>query len=91
MYRHNAGTDNSPTYDEIKLTEVKAIYDTPVEKEAIELRSNTAYASRPEMIDIQNNTAYASRPEMIDIQNNTAYASRPEMIDIQNNTAYGQI
>ena len=45
-------------YDEIKLTEVIPIYDTPVEKEAIELRTNTAYASRPEMIDIQNNTAY---------------------------------
>ena len=43
MYRHNTGTDNSPTYDDIKPTEVIPIYDTLVEREAIELLTNTAY------------------------------------------------
>ena len=44
IYRHNTGIDNSPTYDEIKLTEVIPIYGTPVEREVIELHTNTAYA-----------------------------------------------
>ena len=62
IYRHNTGTDNSqPTYDEIKPTEVIPIYDTPVEREAIELHTNTAYdrpVIRQEIINIHDNTAY---------------------------------
>lgn len=59
-YRHNSGTDNCPTYDEIKQP-TAVIYDTPVEKKAIELHTNTAY-DRPvfkqEIINIDDNTAY---------------------------------
>ena len=62
IYRHNTGTDNSqPTYDEIKPTEVIPIYDTPVEREAIELHTNTAYdrpVIRQEIINIHDNSAY---------------------------------
>ena len=60
-YRHNTGTDNSPTCDEIKPTEVIPINDTLVEREVIELHTNTAY-DRPVIIDkeinIHDNTAY---------------------------------
>ena len=62
MHRPNTGTDNIPTYyDEIKSTEVIPIYDTPVEREAIELHTNTAYdrpVIRQEIINIHGNTAY---------------------------------
>ena len=61
MHRPNTGTDNSPTYDEIKSTEVIPIYDTPVEREAIEIHTNTAYdrpVIRQEIINIHDNTAY---------------------------------
>ena len=60
-YRHNTGTDNSPTYDEIKTIELTPIYDTPVEKEAIDLHTNTAYdrpVVRQEKINIHDNAAY---------------------------------
>ena len=63
MHRPNTGTDTGTglTYDEIKLTEVIPIYDTPVEREAIELHTNTAYdrpVIRQEIINVHDNTAY---------------------------------